>query len=91
MPEWKRELWKREVRMPQKTISREDPVVQVLFPCEAGTRLLEKFGAARPNDYSFLEPKDFSDLYYSAFAGILEWDAFADHVQSCVRCGVGQD
>ncbi|RXH54443.1 hypothetical protein [Granulicella sibirica] len=73
--------------MAHKAISREDPIVQVFYPCEAGTRLLEDFAAARPQDYTFLEPKDFSDLRSSAFAGISEWDAFADHVQECALCG----
>ncbi|AXC13814.1 hypothetical protein ACPOL_4542 [Acidisarcina polymorpha] len=73
--------------MARKGISREDPIVQVFFPCDIGTRLLEEFAAARPEDYTFLEPKDFNDLRSSAFAGIPEWDAFADHVQQCIRCG----
>jgi hypothetical protein len=76
-----------EVSMAHKAISCEDPIVQALFPCKAGIRLLETFGATRPEDYSFLEPKDFGDLRNSAFAGIPEWDAFADHVQECPRCG----
>ena len=73
--------------MAHKMISREDPVVQVFFPCRAGTRLLEVFASARPQDQSFLDPKDFADLRNSAFAGIPEWDAFADHVQECSLCG----
>lgn len=73
--------------MAHKAISHEDPVVQVFFPCHIGTRLLETFAAARPQDQDFLEPKDFSDLRKSAFAGIPEWDAFADHVQDCSLCG----
>ena len=36
---------------------------------------------------TFLQPKDFSDLRNSAFVGIPEWDAFADHVQTCALCG----
>ncbi len=73
--------------MAYKAISREDPIIQVFSPCEMGTLLLEEFAAARPQDYTFLEPKDFSDLRNSAFAGIPEWDAFSDHVQQCTRCG----
>jgi hypothetical protein len=73
--------------MAHKAISREDPIVQVFSPCATGTRLLEDFAAARPRDYTFMAPKDFRDLRTSAFAGIPEWDAFADHVQECVRCG----
>lgn len=73
--------------MAHKAISREDPIVQVSYPCRIGTQFLEDFAAARPQDYTFLEPKDFGDLRNSAFAGIPEWDAFADHVQECTRCG----
>ena len=47
--------------MARKAISREDPIVQIFFPCDIGTRLLEEFAAARPEDYTFLEPKDFSE------------------------------
>ena len=70
-----------------KAISREDPLIQVFSPCDAGTRLLEEFARARPADYTFLEPKDFSDLRSSAFAGIAEWDSVAEHVLDCTRCG----
>lgn len=73
--------------MAYKAISREDPIVQVFSPCETGTLLLEAFAAARPQDSTFLEPKDFSDLRNSAFVGIPEWDTFSDHVQQCARCG----
>ena len=73
--------------MAHKAMSREDPIIQFFCPCESGTRLLEGFAAARPQDYTFLEPKDFSDLRNSAFAGISEWDAFADHMQECALCG----
>ena len=75
--------------MAYKAISREDPIVQVFSPCETGTLLLAEFAAARAQDYTFLEPKDFSDLRNSAFDGIPEWDAFSDHVQHCPRCGDG--
>ena len=71
--------------MAHKAISREDPMVRVSF-CEAGSRLLEQFAEARHRDNTFLEPKDFSDLRNSAFVGIPEWDALADHVQACARC-----
>lgn len=73
--------------MASRTLSRQDPIVSVFCPCEEGTRLLECFVAARPEDYGFLEPQDFIDLRNSAFAGIPEWDAFADHVQQCAACG----
>jgi hypothetical protein len=70
-----------------KAISREDPLVQVFLPCPVGTCVLEEFARARPADYTFLELKDFSDLRSSAFAGIAEWDSFAEHVLGCTRCG----
>ena len=70
-----------------KAISREDPLIQVFSPCDVGTRLLEEFARVRPADYTFLEPKDFSDLRSSAFGGIAEWDSFAEHVLGCTRCG----
>jgi hypothetical protein len=73
--------------MPSRTLSRQDPIVSVFCPCDQGTRLLENFAAARPENYGFLEPKDFIDLGNSAFAGIAEWDAFADDVQRCATCG----
>ena len=73
--------------MSSRVLSRQDPVVQVFFPCERGTTLLQAFGAARPEDFGFIEPKDFMDLRNSAFSGIPEWDEFATHVFSCTNCG----
>ena len=70
-----------------RAISREDPLIQVFSPCDVGTRLLEEFARARPADYTFLEPKDFSHLRNSAFGGIAEWDSFVEHVLGCARCG----
>ena len=70
-----------------KAISREDPLIQAFSRCDVGTRLLEEFARGRPTDYTFLEPKDFSDLRSSAFGGIAEWDCFAEHVLGCARCG----
>ena len=71
----------------RKVISQDDPVIQVLSPCNVGRRFLEEFARARPADYTFLEPKDFIDLRSSAFGGIAEWDTFAEHVLGCSRCG----
>lgn len=71
----------------RKPLSQQDPMVRVFFPCAQGTELLQTFALARPSDHSFLEPKDFADLRSSAFSGIPEWDAFADHVQRCSLCG----
>ncbi len=76
-----------EACLARKAISREDPLIQVFSPCDVGTRLLEKFARIRPADYTFLEPKEFSDLRSSAFAGIAEWDSFAEHVLGCTRGG----
>jgi hypothetical protein len=76
-----------EACLTHKAISREDPLIQAFSPCCDGTHLLEEFARARPADYTFLEPKDFSDLRSSAFAGISEWDSFAEHVLGCTRCG----
>jgi len=49
-----------EAFLAQQAISREDPLIQVFSPCDLGMRLLEEFARARPADYTFLEPKDFS-------------------------------
>jgi|GEM_PF-2121390 len=73
--------------MSVRAISSEDPLVEAIRPCELGRNLLLKFAAARPTDYSFLEPRDFLDLQNSAFSGIPEWDAFAEHVSECSQCG----
>jgi hypothetical protein len=48
--------------------------------------LLRRFEAARPNDYGFLQVHDFADLSTSGFAGIPEWDAFAEHCGICEDC-----
>ena len=73
--------------MAHKAMSREDPLVEVFSPCDLGTRLLEEFAEASSADYTSLEPKDLAILRSSAFAGIPEWDRFADHVLGCTRCG----
>jgi hypothetical protein len=48
--------------------------------------LLRLFEEARPNDYAFLQAQDFVDLRTSAFDGIPEWDAFAEHCTTCEDC-----
>lgn len=73
--------------MSVRAISSDDSLVEAFRPCELGRDLLLKFAAARPADYSFLEPRDFLDLHNSAFSGILEWDVFALHTSQCSRCG----
>jgi hypothetical protein len=77
----------REPVMSVRAIFSEDQLVEAFSPCEQGRGLLLKFAAARPADYSFLEPRDFLDLQNSAFSGIPEWDAFAEHVSECSQCG----
>jgi len=72
-----------EVSMARNAISREDSIIQVLYLFEAGTRLLEDFAGVHPQGYTLLGPKSFSDFKNSAFAGVTEWDVFADHVQEC--------
>ncbi len=57
-------------------------------PCPQGFGLLRAFAEARPSDFSFLQANDLSDHTNSAFAGIEEWDAFAQHYASCKRCNV---
>ena len=54
--------------------------------CPVGMELLRRFEEARPNDYGFLQAQDFADLNTSAFAGILEWDAFTEHCETCEDC-----
>ncbi len=67
-----------------------DPVLQRLFrsrtPCLHGKELLQVFAMARPSDFSFLQAADLSHPGNQAFAGIPEWDAFAEHYASCKRC-----
>ena len=57
------------------------------FPaCPVGMNLLLRFQAACPNDYAFLEVKDFADLNTSAFEGILERDPRTEHCSTCEDC-----
>lgn len=39
-----------------------------------------------PNDVRFLKPQDLVDLRNSAFDGMPEWDAFAEHYATCELC-----
>jgi len=54
--------------------------------CPIGIDLLRQFAQARPNDYAFLQAKDFLDVETSGFIGISEWDAFATHSVACDKC-----
>lgn len=65
--------------MSRHTLSNQDPLVIALAPCHEGRRLLEVFATVRPQEYGFMEPKDFSDVHGAAFAGISEGDQFAEH------------
>jgi hypothetical protein len=56
------------------------------LPCAAGTELLRNFAEARPLDFAFLTPHNLIDLNNSAFEGIPEWDAFAQHYAKCELC-----
>jgi hypothetical protein len=55
-------------------------------PCQEGTALLLAFAETRPTDIAFLQETDMCDRTNSAFAGIPEWDAFAEHYASCKHC-----
>ena len=54
--------------------------------CLVGLELLRRFEAARPNDSAFLELQDLTNLGTSAFGGIPEWDAVAEHCGTCRGC-----
>ena len=56
------------------------------LPCPVGTELLRNFAETRPLDFAFLKPHNLIDLNNSAFAGIPEWDAFAQHYAKCELC-----
>jgi hypothetical protein len=56
------------------------------LPCQRGTALLRTFAEQRPEDFAFLKANDLVDLRNSAFAGIPEWDEFADHYSTCELC-----
>jgi hypothetical protein len=69
-----------------------DVVLEHLFeideglPCPTGTALLRQFAEIRPSDFTFLKPADLVEMSNSAFGGIPEWDAFAEHYGSCGLC-----
>lgn len=70
----------------------QDDALKHVFPveerllCSEGTALLRAFAEIRPSDLAFLQPGDLIDLSNSAFTGIPEWDAFAEHYGSCRLC-----
>lgn len=69
-----------------------DPALRGFFqrqskaPCHEGQALLRNFAESRPGDFSFLQAEDLRRDSNSAFAGIPEWDVFAEHYASCRRC-----
>lgn len=56
--------------------------------CEMGAEMLQAFAIARPTDFQFLDASDIQDRASSAFAGIPEWDSFAEHITKCKHCHV---
>jgi hypothetical protein len=56
------------------------------LPCPVGTELLRHFAETCPVDFAFLKPNNLIDLNRSAFEGIPEWDAFAQHYAECGQC-----
>jgi hypothetical protein len=69
-----------------------DRAIESLFevddgrPCPRGNELLRNFALNRPQDFEFLRPSDLVDLSTCSFAGISEWDAFAQHFGTCELC-----
>jgi len=68
-----------------------DEALNTLFspkagPCREGKELLRSFAESRPEDFDFLQASDVGSGTNSAFAGIPEWDAFAEHFASCRSC-----
>ncbi|WP_263383523.1 hypothetical protein [Granulicella arctica] len=54
--------------------------------CPQGMILLKAFADAHPDSFEFIRPEDFVHYENDAFAGIEEWDAFAQHCLSCHAC-----
>jgi hypothetical protein len=48
--------------------------------------LLKAFADAHPHSFEFIRPEDFVHYENEAFAGIEEWDRFAQHCFSCRAC-----
>lgn len=59
--------------------------------CDEGAALFARFAQARPEDCEFIQPADLTDVHSSAFSGIPEWDAFANHSSGCLRCMSGAE
>lgn len=56
------------------------------LPCPDGAALVRAFAEKRPSDFAFLKRGDLIDRNNSAFAGIPEWDVFADYYATCSLC-----
>lgn len=54
--------------------------------CAEGMILLKAFADAHPDSFEFIRPEDFVHYENNAFAGMLEWEAFARHCLSCRDC-----
>ena len=55
-------------------------------PCPECSALLMAFAVARPEDFGYLRRSDLIDLSTASFAGIPEWDAFAERFGTCEPC-----
>jgi hypothetical protein len=72
-----------ESRFPEGVAAPEE------WMCDEGMALWATFTQARPEDCEFIQPADLLDAHSSAFSGIPEWDAFANHTSGCLRCKFG--
>ena len=60
--------------------------VEEMPACDEGMALLRQFAIAQPEAFAFVQPCDFEQLDNSAFAGIAEWEALAEHSHGCDKC-----
>jgi len=61
--------------------------LDAISSCGEGIELLRAFSEAYPEAYKFVRPSDFAaPLNNPAFAGIAEWEAFAEHHANCHEC-----
>lgn len=80
---WKQNMTQAEFEAQWQPIPGED------FPppaCPTGMVLLKAFADAHPNSFKFIRPEDFVHFENDAFAGIEEWDVFANHCLTCRAC-----
>lgn len=79
----------RQIRPVSKSRFPEGEVALEERMCDQGMALWARFAQARPEDREFIQPPDLIDVHSSAFSGIPEWDAFANHSSGCLRCRAG--